>query len=42
MRGLLLNDGLASMISATLLLFLLESLLKKKKLKDAELPALAS
>jgi hypothetical protein len=41
-RGLLLVDGLASMISAALLLYLLGSRLKKKPLDTAELPAVSS
>jgi len=41
-RGLLLTDGLASMISATLLLVLLGSRLKKKHFEEVELPAVSS
>ncbi len=41
-RGLLLTDGLASMISASLLLYLLGSRLKKKQLAEAEIPPASS
>jgi MFS family permease len=40
-RGLLLTDGLASMISAVALMTLLGSRLRKKQLKESELTALA-
>ena len=40
-RGLLLTDGLASMISAVILLTLLGSRLKKKQYDNAPLPAVA-
>ncbi len=41
-RGMLLTDGLASMISASLLLVLLGKRLKKKEAVDEELPAMAN
>jgi MFS family permease len=41
-RGLLLTDGLASMISAVLLLSLLGGRLKKKQYGEVELPAVSS
>jgi MFS family permease len=40
-RGLLLTDGLASMISATLLLILLGHRLRKKEAPEVEVPAMA-
>ncbi len=41
-RGLLLTDGLASMISAVVLLALLGSRLKRKQFEEVELPAVTS
>ncbi len=41
-RGLLLTDGLASMISAVVLLTLLGGRLKRKKFEEVELPAVTS
>jgi hypothetical protein len=40
-RGLLLTDGLASLVSAIILLSLLGKLLKKKQSDVVELPAMA-